>query len=377
MRPTWAEINLANLAANFRVVRDFVGGAAEIMAVVKADAYGHGAIECAQTLDGAGAAWFGVALPEEALELRENKIDKPILSLGGFWHDQAAMLLRENITPVIFRLDMAETLNRAACEQNLTADVHVKIDTGMGRLGVRFDEIVEFADQLKTFENLRVDGLMTHFAAADDSEFDEFTAAQTAKFDAAVTVFHEKGFRPRWFDLANSPATLAHRQTWGNLVRVGGALYGIGKDIFANDLTAEIVSLLKPVMSLRSEVTLLKKVPAGETLGYSCSFRTTRDSVIATIPIGYNDGLPRTLAKTGAAIINDFRVPVVGRVSMDLILLDVTDAPDVKLFDEVILIGHSNNSSISAEDLARAAETISYEITCGISRRVPRRFVND
>ena len=372
MRPTWAEINLDNLATNFRSLRQFVSKDVKIMAVVKADAYGHGATGCAQKLATEGAAdWFGVALPEEALELRQSGIEQPILSLGGFWPEQEHLCLQHRITPIIYRIEMAESLDRAAREANLVADVHVKIDTGMGRLGVRFDAVTEFAEALQRFKNLRVDGLMTHFAAADDARSNEFTDQQIGKFNSAVEIFRAKGFRPAWYDLANSPGTLAHKNAWGNLVRIGGALYGIGKDIFPS---SETVEKLLPVMSLKSKITLLKTVPKGETLGYSRTFQTKRDSVIATVPIGYNDGLPRFLSNNGKVLINGRFVPVVGRVSMDLTILDVTDAPGVKLFDEVIFIGRQNGKQITVEDMAAQAETISYEITCGIGKRVPRRF---
>ena len=372
-RPTWAEINLDNLAANFGALRNFLDADVSVMAVVKSDAYGHGAVQCARRL-AAKTEWFGVALPEEAEELRQSGIERPILCLGGFWRGQETLCLRERIVPVIYRLDMAESLNQAAHEQNLVADVHVKIDTGMGRLGVRFDAIREFAERLKSFENLNIDGLMSHFAAADECDKDVFTNEQIGKFETAVEIFHAKGFRPTWCDLANSPATLAHPKSWKNLVRIGGALYGIGKDIFP---ASETVDQLFPVMRLRSEISLLKTVPKGETLGYGCAFKVERESKIATVPIGYNDGVSRALSNGGRVIINGEYLPIVGRVSMDLILVDVTDSTDAKLFDEVLLIGSQNELTITVEEIAARADTISYEITCGISKRVPRRFKSD
>ncbi len=369
MRPTRAEINLENLSGNFQLLRQFVRENVKIMAVVKADGYGHGAVLCAKRLEAANVDWFGVALPEEALELRQNGIEKPILSLGGFWEGQESLCLKEKITPVIFRLDMAESLDQEAKMRGETANVHIKIDTGMNRLGVRFDAVKDFAEGLRKFENLRVEGLMTHFAGADEERFDEFTAEQIRKFEETVEIFREKGFQPEIIDLANSPATLAHRNSWGNLVRIGGALYGIGKDIFP---ASETVDALRPVMSLKSEITLLKVVPKGEMLGYSCTYKVERDSLIATIPIGYNDGLPRTLSNIGRVLINGNFAPMVGRISMDLILVDVTNLENVQLFEEVVIIGEQNGRQISTEDVAKLSNTISYEITCGISKRVPR-----
>lgn len=369
MRPTRAEINLENLAENYRVMRRFVAESVAIMAVVKADAYGHGAIECARKLSREGAAWFGVAIPEEAAELRQSGIEQPILSLGGFWRGQETLCLRERITPVIFNVESAEMLDRAAGERGEVADVHVKVDTGMNRLGVRFDELAEFADRLKELKNLRVDGLMSHFAAADEASLNDFTNEQIRRFDEAARTFHEKGFRPTWCDLANSPGTLTNPSSWKNTVRIGGALYGIGKDIFP---ASETVDRLKPVMSVRSEITLLKRVPGGETLGYGCSFKTERDSLIATVPIGYNDGIPRALSNRGRVVVNGEFAPIVGRVSMDLILVDVTEVKNTRLFDEVVFVGKQGGSEITVEEISELADTISYEITCRISKRVPR-----
>ena len=373
-RPTRAEINLANLAFNLNLIRNIVAENVKIMAVVKADAYGHEAISCAKKLQAENVDWFGVALPEEGFELRRNGIVKPILALGGFWRGQENLLLREKITPVIFRLDHAEMLDQAAASRQEKAAVHIKIDTGMNRLGVRFDEITAFAESLRRFENLEVEGLMTHFAAADEARFDDFTGEQIQTFKQSVEIFRAKGFHPAIIDAANSPATLARPDSHGNLVRIGGALYGIGKDIFRKSENAE---KLRAVMTLKSEIMLLKTVKAGETLGYSRTFRVEKDSLIATIPIGYNDGIPRAAANGGRVLIRGEFVPLVGRISMDLILADVSAVKNVALFDEVLVIGKQGNAEISVEDFAETVNTISYEITCGISKRVPRIPQND
>ena len=371
-RPTWTEINLDNLAFNFRSVKKFVGANLEYMAIVKADGYGHGAVECAKKLEHAGIDWFGVALPEEGLELRKNGIKNPILCLGSFWSGQENLLLEHDLTPVIYRLDIAEKFNLAAEEKKIIADIHIKIDTGMGRIGVRFDEVSDFAESLKKFTNLRVEGIMTHFATADNLRENDFTNKQIKRFDEAVKIFEEKGFRPVYKDLANSPAAVAHQNSRGNLVRIGGILYGLGDDVLPKEIEKP---LLKPVLSLHTRITQLKKVPKGETLGYSRTFTTKRDSLIATIPIGYQDGLSRGLSNQGRVLINGNFAPVVGRISMDWTILDVTDVQDVKVDDEVILIGEQNNLKITAEELAKLTDTISYEITCGINRRVTRKYV--
>src|SRR6266851_1766425 len=371
-RPTWAEIDLGALASNLRVIREHVGPVVKIMAAVKANAYGHGAVECARRLQQEGVDWFGVALPEEGVELRNAGITRPILCLGGFWEGQEDICLQQNLTPVVYRLDMIESLNRAARSVGVIADIHVKIDTGMGRLGVQLDEVLEFCEALKSFQNIRVDGLMTHLAAADDHDQEGFTKRQLKQFKQAVNVFRERGFNPSLLHTANSAATFAFPESWGNLVRPGGALYGFVRDVLPKDIAAPP---LRPVMSLHSRIMLLKKVGKGEKLGYGCTFETARDSLIATIPIGYDDGYRRALSNRGRVIVRGAFAPVVGKVSMDLTLIDVTDVPGVSLDDEVTLLGRDGALAISAEDLAELAGTISYEITCGISSRVPRVYV--
>jgi len=373
-RPTWAEIDLDALAANFRVIRDQVGKDVKVMAAVKADAYGHGAVSCARRLEAEGVDWFGVALPEEGIELRAAGIARPILCLGGFWEGQQDACLQQELTPVVYRLDMIESLDRAARVAGTIADVHVKIDTGMGRLGVRSDNVPEFCEALSRFAAIRVDGLMTHLAAADDPAQEDFTKDQLEGFQQAIDLFRERGFTPSYVHAANSAATFAFPRARGNLVRPGGTLYGFARDVLP--LNVETPPL-QPVMSLRSRIMLLKKVGKGEKLGYGCTFQTRRESLIATIPIGYDDGYRRCFSNRGRVIVNGTFAPVVGRVSMDLTLVDVTDVPGVSLDDQVTFLGRDGELSITAEDLAQLAGTISYEITCGISARVPRKYLGN
>jgi alanine racemase len=368
-RPTWAEIDLDALAHNFRVIRSHVGDDVKVLAAVKANAYGHGAVECARRLESEGADWFGVALPEEGIELRDAGIEKPILCLGGFWPGQEAALLQHRLVPVVYRLDMLESLDRSAQAENVTANVHVKVDTGMGRLGVRADHLTEFCATLKRFQNIRVEGLMTHLAVADDDAKQDFTDAQLRKFDEAIIGFREHGFSPGIIHAANSAATFATGRNGRNLVRPGGTLYGFVTDVLPANIDAPP---LRPVMSLYSRIMLLKNVPRGEKLGYGTTFETRRDSLIATLPIGYNDGYSRALSNRGRVIVRGEFAPVVGRVSMDLTLIDVTDIASVELHDRVVLLGEDGPSRITAEEIGAAAGTISYEITCGISERVPR-----
>lgn len=370
-RPTWAEIDLDALASNYQLIQKQVGPAIKVLAVVKANAYGHGALACARRLAQEGASWFGVALPEEGIELRDSGITQPILCLGGFWDGQASACIQNELTPVVYRLDMLEAFDRAASDAGVIANVHLKIDTGMGRLGVRFDEVGEFAPRLKRFENLRIDGLMTHFAAADDPTCETLTEDQISRFAEAVKVFRSAGHDPTYLHSANSAGIYSHPDAWGNMIRPGGVLYGLWRDILPPSAQH---NELKPVMALRSKITLLKWVPAGDTIGYGCTFEASRKTLVATIPIGYDDGYPRRLSNRAHVIVRGAYASVVGRISMDLTLVDVTGVPGVALGDDVTLLGNEAEGglAITAEELAKTAGMLSYEITCGIGQRVPR-----
>ena len=373
-RPTWAEIDLNNLAANFRQVKQRVGPAARVMAVVKANAYGHGAVACARRLSHEGADWFGVGLPEEGIELRASGITQPILCLAGYWPGQAAACIQHGLTQVVYRLDMIDALNQASANAGVVTDVHVKVDTGMGRLGIRFDELSEFVEALDRFRNVRVDGIMTHLAAADEVACEPLTHDQIQRFEDAVVVFRDRGYRPTYLHLANSAGLYSHREAWGNLVRPGGVLYGLWRDVLQPPI---LDPGLLPVMSLHSRISLLKWVPAGETIGYGCTFEASRRSLIATLPVGYHDGYMRGLSNRAHVIVRGMYAPVVGRVSMDLTMIDVTGVPGVEVDEQVTMLGWNRQNpelKITAEDLARIVGTLSYEVTCGVSERVPRVY---
>ena len=373
-RPTWAEIDLNALAQNLRVVRERIGPTVKIMAIVKANAYGHGAVECAQRLEAEGADWFGAATPEEGIELRLAGIIQPILCLGGFWENQERDCIEHRLVPVVYRLDMMASLDKAAAALGAVADVHVKIDTGMGRLGIRYDQVREFAERMKDFKNIRVDGLMTHLAAAEDRSCEPLTNNQVARFESAVALFRELGIEPEHKHLANSAGIFDQTSAYGTMVRPGGVLYGLWRDVL--DPAREHNAKFQPVMSVKSHISLLKRVPAGETIGYGCTFEASRPTLVATLPIGYHDGYMRGLSNRGRVLVRGTYGSVIGRVSMDMTLIDVTNVPDVAVGDVVTLIGTDGAHSVTAEDLAKIAGTISYEVTCGISNRVPRLLVS-
>ncbi|HVG19601.1 MAG TPA: alanine racemase [Blastocatellia bacterium] len=368
-RPTWAEINLDNLIHNFRVMKAAVGPDTAIMPAVKADAYGHGAVDCARELERAGADWFGVALPEEGLKLRDADISRPVLCLGGFWEGQEELVVRRGLTPVVFRLDLLERLDGAALAAGASADYHLKIDTGMGRLGVPHAELADFLDGAARFQNVKLDGVMTHLASADEPDKVEFTERQMSLFERAVGIVRDRGHRPTWVHVANSAASHAYPRARGNLVRIGGVMYGLWRDVTRPDVKPLD---WRPVMSLHTRIALIKTVPQGTPLGYGGTFVTSRESLIATLPIGYEDGLRRGLSNRGRVIVRGRFAPIVGRVSMDLTIVDVTGVVGVTTGDEVVIIGSQGMNQISAEEVAASLETISYEITCAVSDRVPR-----
>ena len=345
-RPTHAYIDLDTLAFNFQSSKRFIGRDIKYMAVVKANAYGHGSIECARRLESEGVDWFGVVIPEEAVALRKGGITTPILCLGSFWPGQERLIVEHDVTPVIYERSTARILDKYAEKGGLKLDIHIKIDTGMGRVGIDYLDTAAFAEDIKQLENLRVNGLLTHFASAEDPGETEFTKLQIERFNIACDIFRAAGHDPEWLDMANSPAAIRFAASRGNMVRLGGALYGLLDDILPSETERP---MLKPVLSLRSRIAHIKHVPAGESLGYGRTFKTKRDSLIALVPVGYADGYPRGLSNRGKAVVNGAIAPVVGRISMDWTLLDVTDISGIDISDEVILIGED----IKAADLAR------------------------
>ncbi len=371
-RPTWAEIHLDHLAHNYQIIRSHLGQDVRIMAVVKADAYGHGAIPIAHHLEKLGVDWFAVALPEEGEELRRAEITKPILCLGGFWEGQAELVVENNLTPAVFELDTLEKLNAEARRREQRVDYHLKVDTGMGRLGVPADSLSAFLARARDFAHVHLDGVLSHFACAGNENGRAFTSEQLELFNELMKQVRGAGFNPRYRHLANSAAMLAYPDSRMEMVRPGAALYGLKRDVLPPD--APDIGL-KPVLSLRTRIMYMKAAPTGTALGYGVTFRTRRPSRIATLPIGYHDGYSRALSNRGTVLVHGQRAPIVGRVSMDLTLVDVTEIEGARVGDQVTLIGRDNDDEILAEELANQAGTISYEIVCGIGQRVPRLVV--
>ncbi|MCL2777305.1 MAG: alanine racemase [Polyangiaceae bacterium] len=373
IRPTRAEVNLAALRHNLRVAMRHAGSA-QVWPVLKADGYGHGAPAVARTLEQAGAQGFCVALLEEAVELRDAGVTAKLLVMGGYYGGAYEEIAARRLVPVIYDISHLEGLARAARTADHIVDVHVKVDTGMARLGVRMTDLEGFAEKVAGYPQIRVRGLMTHLACAEadpcaGSELTGYTAEQIARFNEAATRLARAGIAPRVRHAANSAAILRGIALF-DAVRPGIAIFGIAP--------ANLSTELRPAMRIRTEIVDLRTIAAGDSVGYGGLFRAACPSVIATVPMGYADGLSRTLSNRGHMIVRGRRVPIVGAVSMDMSMLDVTNVPGITLHDEVTVLGSQEGAlgkdTISAEQIAEQAGAIPWEILTSISRRVPRFY---
>ncbi|MBU5635982.1 alanine racemase [Geomonas sp. Red69] len=372
-RPTVVEIDLAALRHNFGLVKRKVPKGCGILAVVKADAYGHGFQYVSEELEKLGVDAFAVAFLAEGVQLRMSGIYRPVLILGGVYPGEERRCIGLNISTALYSLEQAAALDQAALEIKCyrKAKIHLKVDTGMGRLGVPWDKVPEFLEQLKRFKNLEMEGIFSHFASADELDQDglAFTKLQAERFNAAVVEAHRQGFDPRYIHVANSAAILAAELPFCNLVRPGIILYGAAP---SRDFAAEQASL--PVMKLKSRVAMLKWVEPGTSISYGRRYVADKRALIASVPVGYADGYCRSLTNKGEALIRGKRARVAGTVCMDWIMLDVTDIEGVAVGDDVTLLGPDPmGDRISAEELAEKAGTIPYEIMCGIATRRVRR----
>ena len=366
-RPTRARIDLDALAHNVRLAVRLAGPGRRVLAVVKADGYGHGAVRAARCALAAGAAKLGVATPGEVRSLRATGIDAPVLLLSEVSPDRAAEMLGLDCSLTLYTLAYAEALERAAKLAGRRVGVHLKIDTGMGRIGIDPAEALPFVARLRDFPHLVLEGVMSHPSEAEQRG-SPVTARQIATFHAVCGALEAIAGAVRWKHIANSALVLPGDPP-GNLVRPGLMLYGAAP---APGLPG--AADLRPVMSLVTAVGFLKSVPAGTPLSYGGTFTTRRESLIATLPVGYADGYRRAFSNRASVLVRGRRAPVVGTVCMDLCLADVTGIPGVAFGDEVVLLGCQGEERITADELAAFAGTISYELFCGIGPRVPRVF---
>ena len=392
LRPTRAEVNLAHLRHNLRVLTRAMAPAAgdpapQVWGVLKADAYGHGAPAVARTLERAGITGLCVALLEEAIELRAAGIRTPILVMGGLHglrRDGIEELVHNELVPVVYDAAQIERIATfARFEGEGPIRVHLKVDTGMGRLGVSKDDLDGVLEALSRCPEVKLDGLMTHFACADAPEL-ETTRAQLRAFAAIERKAARLGLVPRLRHAANSAATMRLPEARLDVVRPGIAIFGVSPfttaepDADLGDAAVSVARELKPVMRVRTEIVSLRNVAPGDCIGYGHTWRAERPSVIATVPMGYADGLSRNLSNRGHALVRGKRAPIAGTVSMDLTMIDVTDVPGVRLGDESVFLGQQEGplgkDTIGAAEVAAHTGTIPWEVLTSISRRVPRFY---
>jgi alanine racemase len=387
-RPNWTEISLSALAANYRaIVRHLARGAAASAGesspepvtpccVIKCDAYGHGVIEVARALEGAGARWLGVTSTEEGVAVRGAGVRLPILVMTGFWRGEEEAVLRRRLTPAIATEWHVEALEAAARRLRLSEriPVHLKVDTGMARLGVSLRELPALAARIAASPVIELQGVFSHLAESEvlDSPFAE---EQRAAFDQAIAQLAEAGLNPRYRHLANTAATVARPESWHNMVRPGLALYGYTLPCQGPSATGAGLPL-SPVLTWKTRIIAMREIPAGASVGYNRRWQAARPTRVAVLPVGYGDGFNRHLSNRGQVILHDRYAPIAGNVSMDLTMIDVTDIPQSAVGDEVLLMGRSANCSLGADDHARIAGTVVYEILCGLSPRIPRIYVD-
>ncbi|MEI7833537.1 MAG: alanine racemase [bacterium] len=403
MRPAWVEVDVTAIRENVSTINNFIGPQTGVIAVIKADGYGHGLVPSARAALAGGAAMLGVAIPEEVQLLRAAGIDAPALILGVCLPEQAEMVVQLGASAVVSYLGAAQAFSDAALRLGTRAKVHVKINTGMGRVGVRWDAGAQFISQVAALPGIELEGVMTHFATSD---YEDQTSATTQleRFVAALDGAAARGVQPRYRHCANSAAVTFLKNTYFDLVRPGLIIYGIPPVAMASDVPQDtgyqgthtpskreeyaqartedtrdryVPFPLRPALSLKAQVVQLNSLPAGDGVGYCLTYRCHRDSVMALLPLGYADGLARALSNRGWALINGHRAPIAGRVSMDQTIIDVTDVPEVKVGDTAVLIGSQGTQSITAWEVGLGMGSIAYEALVNLGARLPRVYVGE
>ena len=379
-RPVWAEISRRKLLHNYRILEDLAGPDAQLVAVIKADAYGHGLEACARALAADGSRWLGVTSVEEAVRLRGSCPEARILAMSGAWRGEADAVIDARLTPVVWDRDHVEMLREAATRRGVSSGalpVHVEIDSGMSRQGVQPENLTALLEDLRGAPPLRVEAAMTHFHSPGDASA---TGEQMRRFGAAVGLMIGAGIQPEYFSAGSSAdlldqstreiTELAKRHSARRMVRSGLALYGYapqgGRDYG-----------LQPVLAWKTRVVSLREIEAGAVAGYGATFRAVRPTRLALLAVGYADGLNRGLSNRGSVLVRGQKAPIAGRISMDQTMVDVTEIAGVSVEDEVVLIGEQGEASITADDLARETGTIAYEVLCDLSARVPRIIVDE
>jgi alanine racemase len=368
-RPTWVEIDVEATAYNTRRVKEMIGPKVRLMVIIKADAYGHGATRLARVVLNNGAECIGVASLNEAIALRDARISAPILILGYSPAWSARQALLNDVLVTLYDLDVARAYNRAAAELGRPAIAHVKVDTGMGRLGLFPSQVLLFLQQLQAFPNLQVEGIFTHFSVADstDPQHRDHTDAQMERFQTILSELEATGLRPPLVHCANSAAILTRPDTYFDMVRLGIALHGLDPSS-----TVRCPPDFRRALSFKTTVAQVKTHPPGTPISYGNTYQTEKEQHVAIIPVGYADGFRRAPAHWGKVLVRGHLAPIIGRVTMDQTMIDVTDIPGVRQGDQVVLIGRQGDYEITAEEIAERLGTINYEVVSGILARVPR-----
>ena len=370
---SWVEISLEQIGRNFDAVRETVGQDVEVMPVVKADAYRHGAIETSRTLALRGARWLAVSSVEEGAQLRDANIKTRVLVMADFLPSERQGLVDYRLTPVIHCLEDIRAWDEIAAQQGITAAYHLKIDSGMGRLGTR-EPAARIAEVAGAAKHARLEGLMTHFASAADYSGEQ-TEEQMRYFEALRGGLAKLGIEPEYIHLSSTiPIAYGRRRAWQKMVRPGHAIYGYVSPASKGSAPERILQV-KPALSWKTTVLAVKDIPEGVHVGYGGMFTSTRPMRIAVLAAGYADGIPHRLSNRGRVIVRGKLASIIGAVSMDLTTIDVTNCPGIKVGDPVTLLGCENGASIDAQQIARTAGTISYSVLCGIHARVKRVYI--
>jgi len=369
-RPTWVEIDLNALRHNLSALKKRVGPQTKILGIVKADAYGHGDYEISRVLLNNGVEMLGIAILEEGIQLRDKGIKAPLLLLGGIFEEQIDTVIQYGLTPTIYDLKLAEVLSKRAYYFNTIMKVHVYVDTGMGSIGVKHDKAVEFVKFAKNLKNLLIEGIYTHCSSSDEKD-SAFTNLQIKRFRDVLDALDASKACIPLRHMANSGAILGYPEAYFTMVRPGLSLYGLYPSA---DVSRDIG--IRPVMSFKTRIIHIKDMESGDVVGYDRAYRITKPTRVATLPMGYADGYNRLLSNQGEVIIRSKKASIIGRVCMDQCFVDVTNIKDVSVGDEVVLYGRQAQESIPIESIAKQLNTIPYEVTCSISKRVPRIYIN-
>lgn len=366
MRNSFLEVNLNNVSYNLKQIKKFIGKNVEIVPVIKANAYGIGAIQLKDVLQENNISYVATAITEEAIELRKNNFTMNIIVLNELLPEETKQIVDYNLTACISEYEVAKSLNEYSKEKNIISKIHVEVDTGMGRVGLKPEDVSKFMGKIKNeCNNLEIEGLFTHFSSADSSK--DYTNMQIQIFDEVIEILKREGYNFKFIHSSASGGILKYKDAHYNMVRPGIITYG-----YMPDENMRGIIDLKPATKLKSKIVFIKEVEKNTAISYGRTFLTNKKTKIATIPVGYADGFKRCLSNKGRVLINNKYAPIIGNICMDNFMIDITDIQDVKIDDEVILW---DNKNITIEEIARVCGTINYEILCSISDRIPKKYI--